>query len=66
MENERWTFSRTEFVLVLKISEQEPLSLSLSNLLVGVEFENGASWASELIGTLSIDDEDVNENVRKQ
>ena len=27
--NERWTFSRTESVLALKVGQQEPLFLSL-------------------------------------
>ena len=47
--NERWTFSRKESVLILKIGWVEPLSLSLWKLLVGVVFENGASRASELL-----------------
>ena len=47
--NERWTLSRKESVLILKIGWVEPLSFSLWKLLVGVVFENGASRASELL-----------------
>ena len=43
--NERWTFSRTDSVLILKIGWVEPLSLSFWKLLEEAVFENGAGYS---------------------
>ena len=43
--NERWTFSRTDSVLILKIGWVEPLSLSFWKLLEEAVFENGARYS---------------------